>query len=269
MNKIVAALLLSVSFAVSAAPAMPLPLEQCKDHAPYGFMASKKQDTTPICRIGYVLEHDNKAHIPIWVSYTLSPEDAVGCFPRVGSFVVEPGLPEGASATSKQYAKSGYDIGHMANDGDMRWSAVAEAESNIFANAAPQLPEFNRGIWKKLEDSTRGWVLSRKHTLNVITGPIYDRVQDRTMDGTDVTVPHAFFKVIVDTSTLEVQAFIMKHEGSVESLQTFMTSIAEIQRQTGLVIPLPKKAKISTVLWPVTLKNAVKSKQAVCALNLG
>jgi len=249
-----------------AEPRPPLPLEQCVKHAPYGFPTTTKQSTTKICREGYVLEHDNVRHIPVWVSYVLTPEQAVGCFPRVTSFVPEPGLPPGASAKMKDYAKSGYDIGHMANNSDMRWSAATEEESNLFANAAPQLPEFNRGIWKKLEDGTRGWVLSRKHPVQVQIAPAVDKT-DPFMKGTSVPVPHGFVKILTDTVTGEVQVFYFKHAGSKASLSTFLTTLPNAQQKTGVTFKLPPKPIISTTLWKVDMKSARTVKSDVCAVR--
>ena len=268
MKKFLVAFLLAFSFSAFAADqAAPLPLEQCQVHAPYGFMASKKQNTSTVCRTGYVLEHDNLAKIPVWVSWSLTPEHTLGCLPREDAFAADLSLPATARAYPKDYAKSGYDTGHLANDGDFRWNAEVSRQSFILSNMTPQLPEFNRGIWKKLEDTTRGWAISRQHTLIIYAGSIYDRKQDSTIGVRQVTVPHAFFKIIIDTETNEVQPFLFKHEGSSESLQTFLTSVAEIQRQSGLVIPLPTGAKISKTLWETKVKSAVASKKMACAIN--
>jgi endonuclease G len=235
-------------------------MEECVAQAPYGFPESQKQNTTKVCRVGYALEHDNVAKIPAWVSYTLTPKKATGCFARTDDFDRDRSLPVLFASTPKDYAKSGYDMGHQANDGDMRWDLQAEEDSFILSNMAPQLPGFNRGIWKKLEDYTRGWTISRDNELLIYVGPVYDRAQDPTIGKGFVTVPHAFYKIIVDTETREVQPFLFKHEPSRADLGMFISSIAEIQRQTGLVFPLPKRPKMSKTLWPVKLKSAISSK---------
>ncbi len=263
---VIAVLALACS-APAAKQAEPLPVVQCADEAPYGLPSVRKSDTATICRIGYVLEHDNKAKIPMWVSYTLKPEEAVGCNGRDSAFSVEQSLPIGKRAELKDYAKSGYDTGHMANDGDFRWSTQASRESFILSNMVPQLPGFNRGIWKKLEDNTRGWAISRQHELLIYTGPIYKREQDPTIGKGMVTVPRAFFKIIVDTVTGETMAFIFKHEPSQEKLSTFITSVPEVQRQTGITFPLPKKPVVSGTTWPLTVKSATSTKKGVCPLK--
>lgn len=263
MKRLLLCLTFIANFACAEGPTN-LPLEHCAAHVPYGQPKSPKQDTSKICHIGYLLEHDNKAKIPAWVSYTLTPEHAVGCFPRVSRFRPEAALRLDATATTKDYAKSGYDIGHMANDSDMRWSTQAEQESNLFANATPQLPGFNRASWKTLEVRTRSWVVGRQHPLLVYVGPIYSMTEEQI--GRGVVVPSAFYKIIVDEKTREVMVFIYQHLESSDTPDMHLTSLAEAQRQTGIVFPMPKGAKLSTKVWPLTGSGA-KAKADSCAVN--
>jgi len=246
--------------------AKPLPLDSCKGEAIYGFPTGKKQDVTSICRKAYVLQYDNKAKIPIWTSYVLTPIRATGCFPRTNSFSPDYSLPPESRSTPKDYAKSGYDTGHMVNDGDMRWDQEAETESFILSNMTPQTKELNRGIWKKLEDSSRGWTISRGHALQIYAGPIYDKDQDKTIGDDMVTVPHAFFKVIIDTVTNEVMLYVFTQDGSRGLLDAGLTSLAEVQRQTGLILPMPSKP-VFTGTWDRVMKNASRTKVNVCSLK--
>jgi len=260
--------LLAISFSCfSQTQDAPLDVSQCAEQAPYGQPTGAKQDTTIICRKAYILEHNNKAKVPDWVSYVLIPAHAVGCVPRSNAFAPDRSLPEGSRSELKDYAKSGYDIGHQANDGDMSWDVDVERESFILSNMAPQLPGFNRGIWKKLEDQTRAWAVSRNDTLLVYVGPIYSLTQDNAIGKDRVIVPHAFFKIIVDIKTNEVMAFEFKHESSSKELDTFMTSLAQVQKDTGLVFPMPKDAVFSPNLWPSMTKSVRTSKKGVCQIR--
>jgi len=267
MRTFITALILALSSSVFAAQQPPLSLDQCKVEAPYGFPSDKKSSVTKICRKGYVTEHDNNAKIPVWVSYTLMPNNVVGCVKRSNKYATDKSLPRGSAATPKDYAKSGYDMGHQANDGDMGWDVQTEEDSFILSNMAPQLPGFNRGIWKKLEDHVRGWSLSRKHTLLIYVGPVYNRKQDEMIGKGMVTVPHAFYKIIVDTVTNEAMVFLLPHESSDDDLETFMTSIAEVQKETGVTFPMPKGVKFSDDMWDVVFKTAISARRTVCSLK--
>lgn len=232
----------------------PLPIDECKIHAPFGFPTTKKKTVTKICREGYFTIHDNSAKIPLVSSYVLKPEHATGCEPRDNSFSVDRSLPPSFRAGNKDYAKSKSDIGHMVNAADLKYSPKAQATAALFSNAAPQLPGFNRGIWKKLEDTSRGWALSRIHDLQIYVGPIYDPKKDGTIGVGRVGNPHAFFKIITDMTTNESQVFIMNNEPSQQQFMSFITSLAEVQRRTGLVLPLPKEVKFTSE-WPIELKS--------------
>ena len=258
--------LLFVSAVSYAQQAAPHPIDSCAAQVPYGVPQDTKSNTSTICRTAYLLQEDNTAKIPAWVSYTLTSPHATGCVPRSNAFEPDQSLPKGSRAELSDYAKSGYDIGHQANDGDMSWDVMAERESFILSNMAPQLPGFNRGIWKHLEDQVRGWAIDRQHILLVYVGPVYSN-QDKTIGSDKVVVAHAFYKIVVDTTTNEVLAFEFPHAPSEQPLSTFLTTVQKIQQDTGITFPLPQNSVFSTDLWPAQDKNAVKAKQSVCAIK--
>jgi len=262
MKKILALLLFLLPLSAIGAQQPPLPIAECSARA-LGFPSTKKKQTSLVCRTGYVLQHDNLAKIPLWVSYTLTAERSTGCYKRSNQFMPDASLPPGSTAITKDYAKSGYDIGHMAPSGDMSWDQQVERDSFILSNMAPQLPGFNRGVWKRLEDYTRGWAISRKTNLLIYTGPVFNRAQNLTIGANRVTVPHAFYKIIIDLSTKETQVYLFPHQKSNLELHTFITSLAEVQHQTGLVFPVPANP-IYTGTWPVLYKNAVQFKRKKC-----
>jgi len=192
----------------------------------------------------------------------LTPEKAIGCYGRDTKFKQDPALPAGASATAKDYAKSGYDIGHFANNSDMRWSSETEEESNLFSNAAPQLPGLNRASWKSLEDLTRAWALGRGQIL-VYIASVYDRKASNRINGT-VVIPEAFVKILVDQNTHEVLVFSYPNANSRENPKKFKSTLASVQRTTGLKFPLPQKPILSKVMWPIQLKSARMAKASQC-----
>lgn len=243
-------------------------MDQCKEHLPYTEPYVRRFDTTKICRQGYALQHDNKAKIPIWVAYNLTPQRAVGCFARTGDWDAEPSVKKGQRAEPKDYAKSGYDIGHMANNSDMRWDKQVQIESNVLSNAAPQLPSLNRGPWKQLEDQTRAWVLARNTNILVYVGPIYDTQAPSTIGENRVTVPKAFFKVLVDQKAKEVLAFIYPATADQGAPGAFRVSLSEVQRKTGINFYLPKDMNLVPVpTWPSDAKSARKAKEVSCSIK--
>lgn len=217
------------------------PIEACSQHLPYGAPRSAQLETSTICREGYALEHDNRAKVPMWVAYTLTPVRALGCSPRDGSFEPDPSLHPRHRAEVSDYARSGFDTGHLAPSGDMRWSEQVQRESSVLSNAAPQRPSFNRGPWRVLEDQVRAWTVSRGALL-VYTGPIYERDGRRTIGAGRVAVPQAFYKVLVDQQTREVVAFIYPATVTQGSPGSFRVPLAEVERQVGFRLPVPQGA---------------------------
>ena len=246
----------------------PLPIEQCQKQAPYGFPQTAKQGVA-ICRAGYVTLNDTAAKLPIWVSYTLYPEYALGCVPRSNGFMADAFLPKGMRAEISDYAKSGYDIGHVAPNADMSSFDQFEKESFLLTNMFPQMPGLNRGIWKLLETSVRGWTTQLGHPLVVYAGPIYGP-GDKTIGLNQVVVPHAFYKIVIDTTTNEVAGFLFPHIGNQgNDLTKVRASIGQIQQLAGVQFAYPANAVELPLnyIWPVDYKALTDAKRAKCKTN--
>jgi DNA/RNA endonuclease G (NUC1) len=69
----------------------PNPVEACAVHSPYGF-AQTARTAQPICREAYLVAYDAPVKIPVYVAYTLLPQNALGCFPRTNAFVADASL---------------------------------------------------------------------------------------------------------------------------------------------------------------------------------
>lgn len=272
MKRILLTLGLLVLASLTSAEAQqrtPLPAAQCKQHAPWGEHQVKLPDATMICRQGYFLVHDNQAKIPAWVSWNVTPEHVNGCIARTNAFAADQSLPKGKSATPADYAGSGYDQGHLANDAHQSWDLAVEKESFLMTNMSPQLPGLNRGIWKLLETATGAWVYSRQHTLIVIAGNIYNTSASTTkkIGANAVVVPDALYKIIIDQQTNEVYAFLFPHkENQGNDLTVVQSTVADVEKASGITFQLPagtnKTAK--PALWPIDFKSVADNKKALC-----
>mgnify|MGYP003333793088 FL=1 len=253
---------------VPAQQAAPLPVQQCAQHVPYGQpRVNVSKDTTVICRAGYYTEHDNNAKLPVWASYTLTPANALGCEPRTNAFATDQSLQPGRRATPSDYAGTGYDQGHNVPDGDQSYNLDVERQSFLMSNMMPQLPGFNRGIWKLLETSVRGWAVQRGSSLTIYTGPVYDIAQNKTIGNNRVTVPYGFYKIVIDNRTREVAAFIFDHaEGQGNDLTRNITTVADIEKYTGLTfgVPVANQKTVRGTLWPVDYGALTNAKRQQC-----
>jgi endonuclease G len=250
---------------LSANQLPPRPIVACADQLPYGWPQLTRQGTTPVCRTAYALLHDDVAKVSPWVVYTLLPQHAIGCVPRSNAFAADQSLPVGQRSELVDYDHSGYDQGHIANDGDMSWDVNVEHESFILSNMSPQLPSLNRGIWKLLETGVRVWSWQTGHAMTVYAGSIYDVRTDSTIGPDKVDVPHAFYKIVIDDVTHESRAWIFPHkDGLGTDLTVYQVTVTDVERATGIVFPVPDAKNAKYPMMPIAIAEFNKAKSAQC-----
>ena len=100
---------------------------------------------------------------------------------------------------------------------------------------SPQLPGFNRGIWKRLEELVRAIALKEKE-IYVVTGAIFPPAAEaKYLQSGKITVPKAYYKVVYDlTPPVKMIGFIIPHRPSDQPLQVFAVSVDEVEKQTDL-----------------------------------
>ena len=264
MKKLLFVLLLAISnWAAAWDQTAPLPPERCQVHNPYGW-AQSAHPSQPICRRAYFVAYDAAAKIPLYVTYTLTPANALGCWPRTNAFVADQSVAGGARP--EDYAGTGYDKGHAAPDGDLSWDQQVEYESFLMTNMYPQLGGLNRGIWKLLETSIRGWAVQTNNTYNIYVGAIYNTATDKKI-GNGVVVPTGFYKIVINQNTKQMAGWYFRHEGGQgNDLTKVRASIAAIQQKAGVAFAFPPGAQELPVggEWPVDFGALTNAKRAKC-----
>jgi endonuclease G len=243
----------------------PLPVDACRVHSPYGLTQTK----TPaglICREAYLVAYDPAAKIPVYVAYTLLPQNALGCFPRTNAFVADQSISNGPRPDD--YAGTGYDKGHAAPDGDLSWSQQVEYESFLMTNMYPQHGSLNRGIWKLLETSVRGWTVQLNQPFTIYVGALYGAGNERIGNG--VVVPHGFYKIVINNATGAVAGWGFPHTKPYVNLGNDLTKfrlpIAQIEQQAAVKFAFPANAKELQPgqEWPVDFGALTNAKRAKC-----
>ncbi|HEY3369340.1 MAG TPA: DNA/RNA non-specific endonuclease [Prolixibacteraceae bacterium] len=186
-----------------------------------------------ISHVGYSFLYNEEHEQASWVAYELTKEETNKLFNRTNRFKVDPMVKTG-SANNSDFTGSGYDRGHLAPAGDMGWSSTAMAESFYYSNMSPQVPGFNRGIWKKLEELVRSWAIENNSIL-VVTGPVLKKGL-KTIGPDHVSVPDLYYKVILDNHEPSIKgiAFLIPNASQSLGLQSFVASIDSVESVTGI-----------------------------------
>lgn len=170
-----------------------------------------------------------------WVAYSLTREQLTQPWVKRPDWYQEDSMVRTGSATWEDYRGSGFDRGHLVPAADRAFSAEAIRETFLMSNISPQSRHFNAGIWRELEELTRNWA-KRNKKLYIVCGPVLSLPEKGVIGKTGVTVPAAFFKVILDLSEPELKgiAFVLPNEVSYRPLKDYAVSIDRTEELTGI-----------------------------------
>lgn len=182
---------------------------------------------------GMTLSFNRDMHIPNWVAWELTATEVAGNYPRDDNFRGDDNVV--GSAEKWDYSYSGYDRGHMAPAGDMKWSKKAMDESFYMTNMCPQAKTLNTGAWKRLEEKCRQWA-EIDSAIIIVCGPVLTDPIEEYIGDSRVAVPQRFFKVILSpyVDTPRGIGFIMPNGKVPGGMQASAVSIDEVERITGL-----------------------------------
>lgn len=165
---------------------------------------------------------------------------------RVGNFRPDYRIPEAFRADLADYTGYGYDRGHLIASADQNEVNIQNSETFLLSNMSPQRPDFNRGIWKKLEDAVRKlddnidiW------ETYVICGPIFyfdqpvESIGSKDDNGVSIPIPNAYFKSVLTEDKrgdLNMWSFLMANEKSNEPLKSFLVPTKLIEKLSGFTL---------------------------------
>ncbi|MEX1189290.1 MAG: DNA/RNA non-specific endonuclease [Bacteroidia bacterium] len=211
----------------------------------YGLPALAAGDE-PVEHSAMTLLYNEKHEQPSWVAHIILPDIAAGMVGRTNDFRPDSLVKTGSAVEQDYFLKNkmadgsfeydgfGYDRGHLAPSADFRWSLKALSESYLYSNMSPQLPDFNRDSWAKLEDLLRAYVQEHKTPLYVITGPILrDELPVVERGVNQVTIPRYYYKLAWDRANGKCIAFIMPNKKCEFPLESYSVSIDSVEAITG------------------------------------
>lgn len=187
-----------------------------------------------LTNIGYLSGYCEARRNPAWVGFSLTSITVGSLMKRPSKFLTD---TRTRSATHQDYTNSGYDRGHMAPNYAIgtRYGQEAQRETFLMSNISPQSKELNQIWWRLLEEKEANDFAVRLERVWVVTGPVFTNAVRKLAGGVDV--PTAFYRIIVDEENGRPRALAFLAPQTVtgrEPLSEFLTTVREVERQTGL-----------------------------------
>ena len=207
---------------------------RCPEHfaagiAPVVTNARLQPRTQEICFAAYAVLHSGISRTSLYSAEHLTRVhvQAAEILPRIDSFHPEPALPAQDRAELTDYARSGYDRGHMSPNGDMP-DRFSQAQSFSLANMAPQVHASNAGVWEGIEGAARRLALS-EGDLYVVSGPAF--IGSKTRRIGRVLVPTHFWKVLYSPAQQRAGAYVTANDAT-RSYSTL--TVSGLEKMVGL-----------------------------------
>lgn len=188
------------------------------------------QRTHGLCYDAFAVLDSGVTRGPLWSAEhpTAASLQAARGQARVNRFHSEDALPIEDRAELGDYARSGFDRGHMTPSGDMP-DGQAQQQSFSLANMVPQAPELNRGVWVRIESGVRR-LAEREGELYVVTGPVFEGADLQVLNGR-VLVPTSTFKAVYDPAAGKAGAYVCSN---VNEPRCRVISVADLASLTGI-----------------------------------
>ena len=125
----------------------------------------------------------------------------------------------------------------------------------MLTNVCPQDHNLNVGDWHELENMCRKWAKCYGK-IYVVAGPVLLKRKHKTIGKNKVTVPEAFFKVVLCMEGKpKAIGFVYRNESGNHPKSFYMNSIDDVERITGMDF------------FPGLPDDVEKTVEATCNLN--
>lgn len=213
----------------------------------------------------YALSYSEDHEQAEWVAYELTRDRLnANWVERATVFRPDPNVRT-ESATPRDYTGSGYDRGHLVPAADMAFDTLAMNETFLMSNISPQERAFNGGVWRELEECVRDW--ARKFDkVYVATGPVLTQPGKGQIGFNKVTVPAAYYKVVLAPKQHRAIAFVLPNAVSDRPLMEYACTIDRVEALTGIDF-FPKllsglneelEGSMDKDAWPISSKRYEK-----------
>ena len=247
-----------VSFVIclsTPAWATDCPQHYAAGSAPVIVKPSLKARTEELCFRAFAVMHSGVSRGPLWSAEHLlrSEVEAAAELTRKDSFHPEPALLISDRAELSDYARSGFDRGHMSPNGDMA-DRASQGESFSLANMVPQYHTPNAGVWAGLEGAVRK--LAREDgEVYVVTGPAFVGDQVSSLKGR-VLVPTHVWKVVYSPRRRGAAAYLITNESDTTTYSVLPVTTLEQLVGLHLLPGVPQHIRDTAMALPTPTRQA-------------
>ena len=226
------ALSLTVLVSASALAGTACPQHFVAGQAPVITNSRYQARTQEICFRAFAVLHSGVSRTPLYAAERLTRENLkkAKTLSRKDSFHAEDALPKRDRAELDDYARSGYDRGHLAPNANFA-NREAQAESFSLANMVPQVHANNAGIWADIEGEARELATSEGE-LYVVSGPAFIGANLKKI-GDRVLVPTHLWKVLYSPAQKRAGAYLIKNEDT-QSYEAL--TVAQLEKMIGISV---------------------------------
>ncbi len=257
MTSIATFILLLVWYSNKQSDSEPLTQVDYKHHNSLE-LPSYTEEATAMKKHGFTIGFSKKYRHAYWVAYKLDCRETRGNVPR-GNYFREDQILGKYSPNTDDYYASGYDKGHLMPAGDNKSDELSMHDSFLMSNVSPQIPGFNRGIWKKLEEQVRDWACEYD-SLHIITGAVLTPELTR-LGKSKVAIPDYYYKSILlyNKKRQSMVTYYMYQYTKDDNLNNFVITTDSLESILGYdlfhnlddSVEAVLESKIDTTFWKI------------------
>lgn len=245
------AAVLVTTFSGSLAQAASCPVHYLDGQPPEIRNPKLGADTRELCYGVFGVVHSGVTRTPLWSAEHLRADNLERArgLDRDDKFHPESRLPRTQRAELSDYARSGFDRGHLAPNADMP-DRRTQRESFSLANMVPQDRDHNRHIWAPIEGAVRT-MAKKEGELYVITGPAFLGANLKKVG--NVIVPSHMYKVVYSPRQKAAAAWFTENRGDAP---ISVIPVAELERIVGIeLLPSLSRKQKERMLRLPTIKG--------------
>lgn len=180
----------------------------------------------------FIINYNIFNNTPSHTEYIFTSKNKTSVNKRDSKFDKDIRIPFDKQPSNSDFVNTPYDKGHLTPARDFEYSYDALNSTMLYTNIAPQISQFNRGLWKSVENYVRD-LGNIYDTIFVVTGVIYDKKPN--IIGNGIKIPKYFYKCInIKNNTI---AFLCIND-TIESknISKFIVSVDSVEKITKLNI---------------------------------